>query len=102
MVGMRCREVMNHVVVRVAPEDSVGHAARRMLEADVGFLPVCDEQGRVIGVLTDRDIALRVCGENGRSGETRVADVMTREVLSCRPGHPLGHAERIMRATRKS
>jgi CBS domain-containing protein len=99
---MRCREVMNHVVVRIAPGDTVEHAARRMLEADVGFLPVCDTLGQVVGVLTDRDIALRVCAEKGRSCATKVADVMSRDVLSCRPGHALGHAESIMRSNRKS
>jgi CBS domain-containing protein len=101
-VEMRCREVMNHVVVRVAPGDTVRQAARRMLEADVGFLPVCDDSGRVVGVLTDRDLAVRVCAEKGRSCDEPVADVMTREVISCRPGHPLGHAEALMCKGRKS
>lgn len=55
---------------------SVMEVARMMLDNDCGQIPVIDEQGRPIGVLTDRDIAVRVVA-NGRDGNTRAADAMT-------------------------
>jgi CBS domain-containing protein len=63
--------------------DSVKDAAARMRENDVGFLPVCDaEGGKLIGTLTDRDIAVRLVAE-GMPVSTPVAEVMTRQVVYC-------------------
>jgi CBS domain-containing protein len=57
---------------------------------------VCDARGRVVGVVTDRDLAVRVCAQGGMAEETLVGSVMTPDVVACRPGHPVGHAERLM------
>jgi CBS domain-containing protein len=68
--------------VRVArPDESLRDAAQTMVEADIGSLPV-GENGRLIGMLTDRDIVVRAVA-NGRDDQTRVADVMTCEIRSC-------------------
>jgi CBS domain-containing protein len=59
------------------PNESVPEAARRMRERRVGALVVVDERDRPIGMLTDRDLAVRVLGEGRDPITTRVADVMT-------------------------
>ena len=94
---MRCQQIMKRDVRAVAEIDAALVAARIMREHDVGFLPVCDEAGRVVGVLTDRDLALRVCAEDSRPAATPVGSVMTRGAISCRPMQPVSHAERLMR-----
>lgn len=67
----------------------------------VGFLPVCDDGKRPMGTLTDRDIVLRVVAE-GRPVETSVTDVMTLEVVSCRPDDDIQIALNKMSENRKS
>ncbi len=99
---MRCEEVMKQRVRFVREHDTAQAAARRMREADIGFLPVCDSQGKVTGAVSDRDLAVRVCAENLPSGSTQVGKVMTREVVSCLPTDTLSHAEMLMREHHKS
>jgi CBS domain-containing protein len=94
---MQCQQLMKRNVHTVAEGEDVLVAARIMRENDVGFLPVCDDAGRVVGVLTDRDIVLRVCAEDSHPSATPIASVMTRGAISCRPEQTVAHAERLMR-----
>ena len=73
---MQCHEIMTCNVLHVGPEITVEHAARKMFEEMLGFLPVCNEQGQPIGVLTDRDITLRACAEGLAADQTRVEEIM--------------------------
>jgi CBS domain-containing protein len=98
---MHCEEIMKRDVEYVAPADTVQVAARRMREANVGFLPVCDSSRKVLGAITDRDIALRIVADS-RPPTTAVGDVMTREVVACRPGDDVRRAEELMGKQHKS
>ena len=80
---MTCRLFVCH------PQQSVHDCARMMAEADVGALPV-GENGRVVGIITDRDIAVRVVAAR-RAHDTPVREVMTREVLCCCEDQELEH-----------
>jgi len=62
---------------------------------------VCDQALQVVGVITDRDIAIRVVA-SGRPGSTAIRDVMTNEVVACKPGDDVSKAERMMGAHQKS
>jgi CBS-domain-containing membrane protein len=86
----------------VSKDDLVVTAAAKMRDENVGFLPVCDENKKVQGTITDRDIAIRVCAESRPQDTTRVGDVMTREVVSCRQSDDLGKARQLMAEKRKS
>ena len=79
---MKLSEVMTRKVEFVAPVDSVRVAAEKMRSFDVGPMPVC-EAGRVLGMLTDRDIAVRVVATGRNPETTLVKDVMSREVSFC-------------------
>jgi CBS domain-containing protein len=92
---MRCEEVMKKDVQCVSPQDMVQAAARRMRDENVGFLPVCDRSRKVLGVVTDRDLAIRILAE-GKSASTRVEEVMSREVVACHPEDDLRRAEELM------
>ena len=81
--------------------DLVRDVAKTMKEDNIGFVPVCNDDGEPIGALTDRDLTVRVLAE-GRSSSTRAADVMTSDVVSCRIGDDLDTAERTMREHRKA
>jgi CBS domain-containing protein len=94
---MRCDEVMSREVQSVRQRDTVLAAAKLMRHANVGFLAVSDDDGKIVGALTDRDIVVRLAAE-GRDWHTIIGDVMTDKVVSCRPQDPLETAERLMRA----
>ena len=98
---MRCEDIMKRNVAYVSPVDTAQHAALKMRQANVGFLPVCDADHHVIGTLTDRDLAMRLVAE-GRGAEAKIADVMTYEAVTCRPADDLHRAEQIMSTHRKS
>jgi CBS domain-containing protein len=97
---MRCEEVMTREVECLKTTDTVSEAARRMSELDVGFLPVCRD-GAPVGTLTDRDIVLRVVVHH-RAYTTQVDQVMTPEVVSCRPDDDVTRAEQLMRTNQVS
>jgi CBS domain-containing protein len=99
---MLCDEMMTRDVVSLRPTDRVDAVARRMRDENIGFAPVCAEDGRPVGAITDRDIALRVCAEDRRAGRTRVEEIMTRELLTCHAGEDLQRAEELMVARRKT
>jgi CBS domain-containing protein len=96
-----CRDVMKTRVASCNETDSVLLCAQLMRDGNVGFLPVLDAEREVVGIVTDRDLALRVVAE-GRSTVTPVALVMTRDVRVCRPEDDLQRVERKMTASRKS
>jgi len=93
---MRCSEVMARDVVTVRPSSSVAEAARLMRDHDVGFLPVREDGGPVVGVLTDRDVTLRVCAEGLRAREVPVSEVMSAELTAVGPEDTVQLAEEMM------
>ena len=81
---MKIREIMTDAPEVLTPHDDVSFAAQLMRSADVGFLPVVKdkEHMKLVGVITDRDIALRCIGEH-RDGSTPVEQVMSASNLEC-------------------
>ena len=98
---MRCQDMMKRDVQCVSPADTAQDAAMRMRDENIGFLPVCDQNRQVLGTITDRDLALRVIAE-GRPASTAVKELMTDEVIACRPEDDLRRAEELMARHRKS
>ena len=93
---MKLREIMSTQVVRIHPEESVAVAARTMTRYNIGILPVCGSNGRVCGVLTDRDIVTR-CLASGRAPEaTQVREVMTEAFVAVRPDMDTSTAAALM------
>lgn len=78
---MRVSEAMSDNVKIVNPGQSIREAARLMAELDCGCLPV-GEEGRLVGMITDRDITVRAVAQ-GMSSKTPIRDVMSPEVKYC-------------------
>ena len=91
---MIINDVMSPMVCLVEPGKSIREAARLMAENDVGALPV-GENDRLVGMITDRDIAIRAVAE-GRGVDTPVREVMSKEVLYCYDDEDLDHVARNM------
>ena len=98
---MRCEEVMTREVECMKTTDTVVEAARRMSELDVRFLPISRTDGTPVGTLTDRDIVLRVVVPQ-KPFDTRVEQVMTPQVVSCRSEDDVTRAEQLMRSNQIS
>lgn len=98
---MKCEKIMKRDIECVSPTDTAEAAARRMRDENVGFLPVCDPSKKALGTLTDRDLAIRVLGA-GKPARTLVEEIMTREVVACRPSDDIEKAEQLMAKNQKS
>jgi CBS domain-containing protein len=79
---MKVSDIMSCGVELVNPDDSIQSAAKKMAEADVGFLPV-GENDRLVGMVTDRDITLRAVAKGKNPKSTKVREIMTDKVLYC-------------------
>ena len=82
---MKLREIMSDTVVRINPEESVAVAARILARYNIGMLPVCGGDGKLCGVVTDRDLVTRCIASGKLPERTPVRDVMTTGVVSARP-----------------
>ncbi len=93
---MRCQDLMTSEVESFREQDPVAAVARCMRDVNIGFVPICDRDGHPKGVLTDRDLALRVCADDLLASETRAGAIMTREIITCRDTDPIEIAEELM------
>jgi CBS domain-containing protein len=88
-------------VESVAPPSSIQKAAMLMRVQNVGFLPVCEDGLRIVGTVTDRDIAIRAVAE-GLPASTSVSDLMSRDIVACHVDDDLDQARILMAQHRKS
>jgi len=91
---MKVKEAMSTDVLLVNPDQSIRQAAEMMIEIDAGALPVA-ENDRLVGMITDRDIAVRAVAL-GKSPDTKVREIMSGEVLYCFDDEELTHVSRNM------
>ena len=88
------KEVMTRDVHLMRPDQSIREAAELMARTDVGSLPVSDDD-RLIGMLTDRDLALRAVAR-GLGPETAVRDVMTADIKYCHDHEDVAHVAHVV------
>ncbi|UZX15400.1 MULTISPECIES: CBS and ACT domain-containing protein [Thermus] len=96
---MLVQDVMRFPVITVEPGVTLEEAYRLLLEKGIRHLPVMEE-GRLVGIITDRDIRLATSHLNPKGpcpGCARVAEVMTQEVVTAHPLDPVEEAARVMR-----
>jgi CBS domain-containing protein len=94
---VKIQDVMTPDPRSVTPDSSAREAARLMKDGDVGIIPVVENASRrLVGVITDRDLAIRLVAE-GRDGNTTVRDVMSAgTIVTCRPDQDLDSAMEAM------
>jgi CBS domain-containing protein len=82
----KCSEVMTKNPVCCLPNDMVADAAKLMKSGNIGSIPVIENRqtSRLVGIVTDRDLALQIVAEGHDAKTTRVEAVMTRKVVTCR------------------
>ena len=82
---MTCAEVMTPSPTACQPQHTTIEAAELMRREDCGLLPVVSDNGKLIGVLTDRDIVVKVVAEGRDPRSTAVSEAMTTDVATCLP-----------------
>ncbi len=93
---MQVKDLMNPSVITIEPGSSAALAARLISRHNVGALPVCGEDRRLRGVVTDRDIVLRCVAAEEDPAQTPVRDIMTRGCATVAPGDDCREATRLM------
>lgn len=81
---MQVSEIMTENPACCSPDASIQEAAQLMIDCDCGEIPVVDNEGRPVGVITDRDICCRAVAQ-GLDSETSVGDIMSSPVLTVLP-----------------
>ncbi len=97
---MKVRDLMTSDVKHCGVHDSLNRAAQIMWENDCGCVPVVDDQSRVVGILTDRDICMAAYTQGVTLSGTSVASAMAREVHTCEPGETVTAALNKMKTYR--
>lgn len=90
------RDVMTANPRTVDVADSILEAARAMRDEDTGAL-VVTENGRVVGVVTDRDVVVRAIADDREPGETSVGEILSRDVVTLQPSESVERAVELMR-----
>lgn len=91
----KVREVMTPDPRTVEPSTTIVEAARAMRDEDVGPMPIV-ENGQCVGIVTDRDIVLRVVAEGRNANTTTVGEIASRELITVDPEQTLDEAARLM------
>lgn len=80
---MKVKDLMSTSIVCVRPETSISQVAKQMRQADVGSIPVCDDRGQILGIITDRDIVIRALSDD--QGPKTAKEIMTQNPISASP-----------------
>lgn len=92
---MKVRDVMTRSVDWVTPETSVVEVAQLMKKDDVGSIPICKEN-RLIGIITDRDIVLKVVAAGGNTNNISAKDIMSTDIVSVSADQDVHEAANLM------
>ena len=95
VILLKIKDIMSRDVASLNQDDSIERAACLMKEHDVGSIPVCN-QNMVVGIVTDRDIALRSVAEDRDARNIKVREVMTTNPVTGNPEMDVHDAARIM------
>ncbi len=93
---MKVRDIMTTRVIRISEMEPAEVAARMLTHYNIGVLPVCGEDGRLRGVVTDRDLVTRCMAPGRAAAEVKVGDVMTCEPVTAFPDMEVGAAAHLM------
>lgn len=83
-------------LVTTRPDATVSSVAARLSENNIGAMLVCDADGQLVGIISERDIIRSLAGSDGEFGALTVDALMTTDVVTCEPSDDLDHAMAVM------
>lgn len=93
---MKVKGIMTQPVIHISPTESVEVAARTMTQYNIGSLPVCTGDGKLCGMVTDRDLVVRCMAAGKSPAKTLVREVMTGQLATARPDMEVPVAAHLM------
>ena len=95
---LKLKDFKYRAVVIVRPNDTIAFVIEKLVTHDRGSLPVCDESGQLVGIITERDIVRKfLSGKNVSAEKVKVKDVMTPHVIFGKPEHDIIYAVTVMK-----
>ena len=95
---MKVQQIMSSPVKSCRASDMLDCAAAILWDHDCGCVPVIDESGKAVGMVTDRDICMAAYTQGKALRDIRVASAMSRQVWTCHPDDPIAAAEHVFQA----
>lgn len=95
---MKVKEIMTQSAVSCGPETNVGRAVELMWNRNIGMLPVVDPDGKLIGIVTDRDLCIAMATRNKLPGDLTVGEIAIQKVYTCHPDDDVHEALDMMSA----
>ena len=93
---MKVRDIMSKPPIHISAIESVEVAARTLTHYNIGVLPVCGSDGRLCGLITDRDLVTRCMALGKTPAQTKVREIMTNRITSVQPDMEVGVAAHLM------
>ncbi|MFC2032735.1 CBS domain-containing protein [Chloroflexota bacterium] len=88
--------IKGRTVITIGPNETVGATIQKLVENNIGALPVCDDKGTILGIVSERDL-LKECSQRSRAiGTTKIRDVMTKDIAIGIPEDDLDYVISIM------
>ncbi len=94
------KDFMHRVVITVNPDENVSAAIQKLADFDRGSLPVCNDKGEVVGIITERDIVRKCFALGCGPTEIKIYEIMSMEVIVATPEDDLNYAVNVMKEKR--
>jgi CBS domain-containing protein len=86
-----------HRVITIGPDDTVRDALQKLVDNNIGALPVCDTTGQLVGIISERDILKECLNRSDSIDTTKIQEVMSRQVAVATPDDDLNYATSVMK-----
>ncbi len=93
-------KIKGRSLVTIGPNETISIAIQKLVENDIGALPVCDDKGMLLGIISERDLLKEVFWHGSAIGSNKVQDVMTKVVVIGTPEDDLDYAAIVMKRKR--
>ncbi len=97
---LNMKDFKHRILVTVQPNETVSVAIQQLGEHDRGSLPVCDNKGELVGIITERDIVRKCFAHSIDCAKIKIKDVMTKKVIIGNPEDDLSYAISVMKEKR--
>lgn len=90
-------KINDRPVITIGPTETLTAAMQKLVENEIGALPVCTDEGELVGIISERDLLKECCQRGGDVGVTKVQDVMTQRVVVGTPDDDLDYVTTVMK-----
>ncbi len=97
---LKIKDFKYRVVVTIGPNETISAAIQKLVEHDRGSLPVCNDKGELVGIITERDIVRKCFARSEAFANIKIQDVMSKQIAIGNPEDDLDYAISVMKQKR--